>query len=209
MPPRHTLKIVEIFPSLQGEGLRQGEPTIFIRLAGCNLRCPFCDTKYAWKGGKDCAAGQVVREAAQIRRDFPARWVCLTGGEPLRQEIGPLVRGLKREGFKVQVETNATLFRALPFDWVTISPKPPSCGYDPRYIREADEIKIVVTRDLKLPAVENLRREFPRRVPLLLQPQSNAAWSVRKARDLIQKTLAAGLENIRLSVQLHKMLGIR
>ena len=83
MPQPPTLKIVEIFPSIQGEGLRQGEPTVFIRLSGCNLKCSFCDTKYAWKGGREFTAGEILDEVRKIRRRFPASWVSLTGGEPL------------------------------------------------------------------------------------------------------------------------------
>jgi len=79
MPQPHTLRITEIFPSIQGEGLRQGEPTIFVRLTGCNLNCSFCDTQYAWKGGKPHSAARIMEEIKKIRQGFQADWVCLTG----------------------------------------------------------------------------------------------------------------------------------
>ena len=124
MPQPLILKIAEIFPSIQGEGLRQGEPTIFVRLSGCNLNCSFCDTKYAWKQGKEYSINQILDEISRIKTEFPARWICLTGGEPLLQDISSLIQRLKKENFKIQVETNATNYQNLPVDWYTISPKP-------------------------------------------------------------------------------------
>ena len=203
-----TLKIVEIFPSLQGEGLRQGEPTIFVRFSGCNLRCRFCDSKYAWQGGRDYSADQAVEKIKKIRESFPANWVCLTGGEPLLQDLRLLTRLLKKQNFKLQVETNATLHYSLTADWFSISPKPKAFFFCPPYRRLAKEVKLVVTRDLRVQVVEKLRRAFPRTTPILLQPQSNTRWSQNLARKLVQEAIEAGLANVRLSVQLHKILHI-
>jgi len=204
-----TLKIVEIFPSFQGEGLRQGEPTIFVRFSGCNLRCRFCDTKYAWQGGRDYSTEQAVEKIKKIRERFPAGWVCLTGGEPLLQDLRLLTRLLKKEKFKVQVETNATLHYPLAADWLSISPKPKAFFFCPPYRRLAKEVKLVVTRDLRVRAVEKLRRAFPRTTPILLQPQSNMRWSQNLAKKLVKEAIEAGLANVRLSVQLHKILRLR
>ena len=98
MPRPPILKIVEVFASVQGEGLRQGEPTIFVRFAGCNLRCPFCDTKHAWEGGAATTAAAIAARVDGLRRRFPAAWADLTGGEPFAQEIGGLIRLLRRHG---------------------------------------------------------------------------------------------------------------
>ncbi|MFQ6108662.1 MAG: radical SAM protein, partial [Candidatus Aminicenantales bacterium] len=94
MPQPPTLKIAEIFSSIQGEGLRQGEATLFVRLSGCNLHCSFCDTKYAWEGGEDITCDEVIRRIIKMSKRFPTRWVCLTGGEPLLQDVAELVRKL-------------------------------------------------------------------------------------------------------------------
>jgi len=209
MPQLPTLRVIEVFASLQGEGLRQGDPTIFIRLAGCNLRCPFCDTRRAWRNGQEYSAEQILDKVKRLRERFPARWVCLTGGEPLLQDIRKLVRLLKKEKFKIQVETNATRYESLPFDWITISPKPKRYVYAPPYRKLANEVKLVVTKDLTLQTIKKLRRAFSGKTPLLLQPQSNRPWSVARALELIEESLAAGLENIRLSLQVHKILGLR
>jgi organic radical activating enzyme len=209
MPQPPTLKISEIFPSVQGEGLRQGEPTIFVRFAGCNLRCAFCDTKYARTGGTKITVERIAARVAAVGKKFPASWVALTGGEPLVQYLGALIRRLRTDGFRIQVETNGTIYRPWPVDWLTVSPKPRRWSYDPRFRRRADEVKLVVTKSLTPAVVARLRREFPARVPILLQPESNAAWSRARGRRLLEEALRDGLENIRVTVQLHRIYGLR
>lgn len=209
MPPPPTLKIAEIFASIQGEGLRQGEPTIFVRLAGCDLRCSFCDTKYAWSGGKTMTAARILDTVRAWRRRFPADWICLTGGEPFLQEITALCAGLNKTGLKVQIETNGRTFRRIAADWLTISPKSPGYVFHPRFKRLAREVKLVVSKSLTLQTIRRLRGEFPKPVPILLQPESNAAWSKAKAGRLLERAMKQGLSNIRLTCQLHKVLGRR
>jgi organic radical activating enzyme len=209
MPQPHILKITEIFSSVQGEGLRQGEPTIFIRLSGCNLKCSFCDTKYAWEEGQQYSVDQVLEEVRKIRQSFPAQWICITGGEPLLQDIDGLTKALKKEGLKIQVETNATLYRTLPVDWYSISPKPDRYTYRPEYREKAKEVKIIITKNLDLESIRRLRVRFPEKTPVLLQPQSNRKWSIILGIKLLKQALKAGLKNIRLSVQLHEIYGMR
>ena len=209
MPRPPTLKISEIFASFQGEGARQGEPTIFVRLAGCNLACGFCDTKSARRGGRPVSVAAIVARVAGLRNRFPAEWVCLTGGEPMLQDIGPLVSALRKAGFRVQIETNGTIFRPIPADRITLSPKPPGYAFDPSFRRRAAEVKLVVSRDLSLADVAGVRNSFPAATPVFLQPESNAAWSRARAARLAAAALRAGLRNVRLSVQLHKVYGMR
>ncbi|TET66765.1 MAG: 7-carboxy-7-deazaguanine synthase QueE [Candidatus Aminicenantes bacterium] len=209
MPQLHILKITEIFSSIQGEGLRQGEASIFIRLSGCNLKCAFCDTKYAWEGGKEMLTTHVVEKAKKLRKQLPTKWVCLTGGEPLLQDVKALVKTLKEENFKVQVETNATIYRSLSVDWYTVSPKPENYFYQPVYRKRAKEVKVVVTKGLEFGVVQTLRQEFPDKIPILLQPQSNMKWSMNLGIKLLRQALQADLKNIRLSIQLHKIYGLR
>jgi len=206
-PP--TLKTTEIFASVQGEGLRQGEPTIFVRLSGCNRRCSFCDTKKAWRGGRETPVDKIVGEIGRLRLDSPAEWVCLTGGEPLAQDVRPIVRRLHEAGLKVQVETNGTFPPEPEADWITVSPKPPDYDFHPGFLKRAREVKLVVCRALTLDAVRTLRRSFPPAVPFILQPQSNAPWSRKKALKVLEDATRMGLSNIRVSVQLHKVYGLR
>jgi 7-carboxy-7-deazaguanine synthase len=209
MPRQHTLKTIEIFASVQGEGLRQGEPTVFIRLSGCNLKCPFCDTKYARQGGIEMTENAIMEAVGLIRNDFPAGWICLTGGEPLIQDIGPLIRRLHREGLKAQVETNGICSPGPDADWYSVSPKPPDYAFHPGFRKKAREVKLVVGRGLSFDTVRKIRKEFPPSTPILLQPQSNADWSMKKAVKLLEKALASGLDGIRVSAQLHKIFEIK
>jgi 7-carboxy-7-deazaguanine synthase len=206
-PP--TLKTFEVFASVQGEGLRQGEPTIFVRLAGCNLRCAFCDTKRAWGRGRTQTVEEIVNKVRDLWHGYPVRWVCLSGGEPLAQDIGPLVRELKKGGLAVQVETNGTFDPRPGVDWYTVSPKPPSYAFRPGFRKKAREVKLVAIRELTAETVRAVRRAFPPTTPVILQPQSNAAWSRRKAIKLLEGALRDGLSNIRVSVQLHKILNLK
>src|SRR5512143_4015670 len=205
-PP--TLKTIEVFASVQGEGLRQGQPTLFVRLAGCSLRCGFCDTKRAWKGGEERTVDAIVSAVAALRGKFPSRWVCLTGGEPLGQDVRPLVRALRRTGLFIQVETNGTYPPVPGVDWTTLSPKPPGYDYHPGFLKKAREVKLVVCRDLALGTIRDVREAFPPRVPIILQPQGMASWSMKKAMSLLELSLLAGIDNIRVSIQLHKVYGI-
>ena len=208
MPAPPTLKIAEIFASLQGEGLRQGEPTIFIRLAGCNLRCSFCDTKKAWRAGREMTLKEILARVETENRHFPASWVCLTGGEPLLQPLKGLIRVLKRSGFLIQIETNGTLKPSVRADWWTVSPKPPEYLLQPEFKFRARELKLVVTRDLKIKTIEHLRSFLPARTPIILQPQSGRRWSQEKALALIKQCSQHNMENIRLMIQLHRWLKI-
>jgi 7-carboxy-7-deazaguanine synthase len=206
-PP--TLKTIEIFASVQGEGLRQGEPTIFVRLAGCNLRCGFCDTKKAWRGGREVSVEKIVEEIGRLRRDYPATWICLTGGEPLAQDVRPLILRLHAEGYRIQVETNGT-FPPVPLaDWHSVSPKPPDYAVHPGFRKRTREVKLVVCRTLDLDGIRTVRAAFPPTVPVILQPQSNSRWSIKKAVGLLEDASRAGLDGVRLSVQLHKVYGLR
>lgn len=126
------LKLVKVWPTLQGEGPFAGEPSIFVRLAGCNLQCPMCDTDYTshWV---EVDSQTVMTTVFEARKAIPAcRLVVITGGEPFRQNIGPLLGMLLGNGFNVQIETNGTLFQEDCADWmlnskvhVVCSPKTP------------------------------------------------------------------------------------
>jgi len=209
MQPPLTLKISEIFFSAEGEGGRQGQPTIFLRLSGCNLRCDFCDTSYAWEEGREIELAIILSKIVGIKNKYQANWVSITGGEPLLQEIKPLVEKLRRAGFKIQIETNGTKPITFEVDWLTVSPKPPDFYAATSCRQQATEVKLVVTRNLSLAQIETVRRKFPVHAPLWLQPQSNEDWSYRRAWRLFEQAARGGLKNIRLGCQLHKIYGLR
>jgi len=209
MPLPHTLKITEIFSSFQGEGLRQGEPTLFIRLTGCNLKCDFCDTKYAWKGGENLSIDEIIKKIKKEQKEFPASWVCITGGEPLIQDLKALTEELKKMGMNIQIETNATQYQDLNVDWYTVSPKPPDYFFQPEYTKLAKEVKLVVTQELSMEIIQRLRNEFSEKIPLILQPESNEKWSIDKGMMLLKESLKKGLRTIKISVQLHNIYDIK
>jgi 7-carboxy-7-deazaguanine synthase len=116
------MKVSELFYSIQGEGKLVGVPSVFVRASGCNLRCSWCDTPYAsWEPeGEELSVPEIVRRVSEFR----ARHVVLTGGEPLiMPEIEPLCVELRRQGLHLTVETAATVFKRLPIDLASLSPK--------------------------------------------------------------------------------------
>jgi len=151
----------------------------------------------------------IVEEAVRLNAEYPAVWVCLTGGEPLAQNVRPLALRLHGAGFKVQVETNGTFPPAPLADWHTVSPKPPGYMVHPGFKTKANEVKLVVCRGFGLDAIRAVRSAVPLPVPIILQPQSNARWSIDRAIAVLQDASRAGLEGLRLSAQLHKVFGLR
>jgi len=116
------LRIAEIFTSIQGEGIWAGVPSTFVRVSGCNLRCHWCDTPYASFNpeGPTLDGGEILDQVAQAG----IAHVVLTGGEPmLFDPIEELARGLKSKGHTITIETAGTVFRDLPCDLMSISPK--------------------------------------------------------------------------------------
>ena len=131
------MRVNEIFYSLQGEGYYSGTPAVFVRLSGCNLRCPFCDTRH--ESGREMSEKEIVEAVGQ----YPARHVVVTGGEPALQLTESLVDALHAAGRFVAVETNGT--HPLPdnVDWVTLSPKSAYVDRAEVMLTRADEIKVV------------------------------------------------------------------
>lgn len=189
------MKINEIFYSIQGEGKNTGVPMVFIRLAGCNLRCGFCDTTYAFDSGEDMAEPEIV---GQVKK-HNAKWVCITGGEPLLQDLSVLTDNLKREGFLIQVETNGTVRQDIVCDWLTVSPKGQQ-EPDTVMLERADEVKIVIDSSGAL----DKAREFEKwGVYHSVQPVDNRPNLMRRCMEFVKAN-----PSWRLSVQLHKLLDI-
>jgi len=145
------MKVSEIFYSIQGEGFLAGVPSVFIRLAGCPLRCRWCDTKYAW----DPMAGQEysVTEIARNAQQWPCKFVVITGGEPMvNADLPQLVRELKSTGKHVTIETAGIKFIPdVPCDLMSISPKlSNSTPTDPKFaaVHENSRLDVAVLRRL-------------------------------------------------------------
>ncbi len=221
--------ITEIFKSIQGEGTRAGLPCIFVRLTGCNLRCTWCDTAYAFHGGKKMSVEEVlgsVDELAGHRADgfdgeLTVPLVELTGGEPLLQEeIYPLAENLLAAGYTVMIETSGERFIGrLPKEVIKIvDVKCPDSGepdtFDTRNLEELtenDEVKFVLStrRDYEFAREFTRLHGLARRVrQVLFSPafeDPEGKWPGLEPRLLAEWILAEGLP-VRLGLQLHKFI---
>jgi len=186
------LKITEMFPSIQGEGSQVGTPMTFIRLSGCNLACQYCDTKNSWKDGKLTPEDDIIAEC--IANGLP--WVCITGGEPLIQDIDVLIRGLLGNGFGIALETNGTQEIPSHIHRVTISPKRNEALH-PQAHQQATDWKYIIEGDSDFERIGQKDNVF-------LQPVDN---DMEIAKRCVQKIL----ENPgwRLSLQIHKLIDVR
>jgi 7-carboxy-7-deazaguanine synthase len=190
------LALSEIFYSIQGEGAFVGTPAVFVRLAGCNLACDFCDTDYSTKF--IASVEEIVRRVREAGDDCPT--VILTGGEPLAQtEAVALIDALRRDARRVHLESNGTIYVPLPNDvWLCVSPKE---RVDPRMAARANEAKLIVDR--RVP--EEHLPLFADKPVVLLQPEGNKPANVALALDYVK----AHPQRFRLSLQTHKFIGVR
>jgi organic radical activating enzyme len=191
------LALAEIFFSVQGEGTWTGTPAVFVRLAGCNLNCRFCDTDYSLKFF--ASVDEIVARVRELGGDCPM--VILTGGEPLAQTETPaLIEALRNDKRRVHVESNGTIATDLPADvWLTVSPKE---RLAPTMAARANEVKLIVDRRVPREWLPAFAEPGP---TLFLQPEGNKPENVALAIDAAKAEPA----RFRLSLQTHKFIGVR
>lgn len=189
------LQVADIFYSVQGEGMWTGTPAVFVRLAGCNLSCDFCDTDYAVK--QLMSIDEVLKAVRTAGAECPM--VVLTGGEPLAQDEAPaLIEALRAAGRRVHIESNGTIFTSLPEDvWLCVSPKE---RVDKQMAARANEAKLIV--DGRVP-VEHIPL-FEHLDTIQLQPEGNKQRNVELALVYAQSHPS----RFRLSLQTHKFIGV-
>jgi 7-carboxy-7-deazaguanine synthase len=202
------MKISEIFFSLQGEGKSQGAPALFIRLAGCNLSCRWCDTEYARSGGTEMDTGTILEEVDR----FHPRLVCITGGEPLLQAgaLTPLLASLKNDGIRVEIETNGTIdFSPVqPYASVCMDVKCPSSGEEsdlallPK-IRPEDSVIFVVSGEDDCRYAQEVMNACPIRGEIFFSPVDTAD------REPIVRFILKNSLPVRFQLQLHKIIGVK
>lgn len=203
-----TLHVVEMFPTLQGEGPYAGHPAVFVRLGGCNLACSFCDTEF--ESFKPMALAEVLTQVEALSagiRDL----VVITGGEPLRQNIAPLCEALLARGLRVQIETNGTLWRPLPAGvHIVCSPKVTDGRYHPLradLLARVDALKfIVAANDADYSDIGQVG-QADANIPIYVQPMDEGDEDKNRANLALAAQLAQA-HGYRLSLQLHKILGI-
>lgn len=200
-----SFRINEIFYSLQGEGRNTGRAAVFVRFAGCNLRCPFCDTQF------DSYREMTAREIVAAISNYPARFVVLTGGEPTLQADEAFVDQLHEAGFEVAMESNGTRPAPRNVDWLTVSPKVRGEWRVERGERTPDEVKIVFEEDTDPEAVLSPLSTLYSSLSsfLYLQP-CDTGDSARNA-CIMQRCIDYIKEHPqwRLSLQTHKLIGIQ
>ena len=203
------MKVCEIFTSIQGESSYAGKPCTFVRMTGCNLRCTYCDTQYAYDQGEEYSEDSIINEVKKAETQH----IEITGGEPLLQKgVGALIKRLLDEGFDVLVETNGSLSikgidkRAI----VILDIKTPGSGMSDKmdfsnidYIKQDDEIKFVITdrEDYEWTKEIMSKYELAKKSHVLLSP----AYGILDPQELIQWMLKDKI-NARLNLQLHKYI---
>lgn len=207
MHPEGNLYVMEIFASVQFEGPLCGTPAVFIRLYGCNLQCPRCDTDYT----SNLESLRVYEIQNRILIEYPEyRTVVITGGEPFHQNVTPLANALLAHGFVVQFETNGSLpipIKNQPNLHIVVSPK---TRIHEDAIKKATAIKFIVTKPEKdfnfvlgnISPVELLDKEWLLSTEVFLQPEpgiDNLEFAITEA----------ALRGWKVSIQTHKLLGMR
>ena len=188
-----TLEINEIFYSIEGEGQRVGQPTTFIRLSKCNLRCSFCDTEF--DSFTEMSIDNIIEEIKQ----YAATWVCLTGGEPLGQNIVPLAKSLCDLNYNLHIETNGTL-DPMPelldlIDHWTVSPKRKKIAIG---LSRITELKYIVGMNFNEDHVDENRAQY-----VYLQPESSDPKYTEKTLEVLKRH-----PEWRLSYRIHKILNL-
>jgi 7-carboxy-7-deazaguanine synthase len=204
-----SLRISEIFYSLQGETSRVGLPTVFVRLTGCPLRCQYCDTAYAFTGGKTMSLQSIMSEIHK----FPTRYITVTGGEPLAQKnCLPLMKMLCDEDYRVSLETSGALDISAVDERVMkiMDIKTPASGEASKnlwenlqHVTAKDEIKFVLCNeeDYDWSRKMLLQHSLAQRCDVLLSP----AQGQLEPGDLAEWILRDHLP-VRMQLQLHKIL---
>ncbi|KQT42541.1 MULTISPECIES: 7-carboxy-7-deazaguanine synthase QueE [unclassified Methylophilus] len=204
-----TLRIFEIFYSLQGESSRVGLPTVFIRLTGCPLRCAYCDTEYAFKGGSNMTLDEIMQQVEQ----YGTRYVCVTGGEPLAQKgCADLLTRLCDAGYRVSLETSGAM-DLTPVDQrvkVIMDVKTPGSGEMLKnrwenlpLLKAGDEVKWVICSREDYDWTRQMMAEqpFPADCDHLFSPSFNQVSGETLAGWILQDQL-----HVRMQLQLHKIL---
>jgi 7-carboxy-7-deazaguanine synthase len=208
-PVDASLRVSEIFHSIQGESSRAGLPTTFVRLTGCPLRCVWCDTEYAFTGGVPMTIGAIMARLETIG----CRTICVTGGEPLAQKAClSLLDKLCDAGYSVSIETSGALDISPVPDCVSciVDLKAPGSGESDRnlwsnldHLTRGDELKLVLASEADYEWAKSViaTRHLAERCPVLLSPVPDLLDAVLLAEWILRDQLP-----VRMQLQLHKLI---
>jgi 7-carboxy-7-deazaguanine synthase len=202
------MKINEIFYSLQGEGILIGVPTTFIRTTGCNLRCSWCDTKYAYEEGKEMSIEEIVAKV----KDFPAIYISITGGEPLIQkDTINLIQRLNDAGYEICLETNGSKsieeLPCLDSLMISLDIKCPSSGMHEEMefsnlelLSPNDQLKFIIDDENDYKYAKNIIAKYGPICSIIMMPVGG-----KELKNLAEWVLKDRLK-VRVLPQLHKLI---
>lgn len=191
--------INEIFFSMQGEGFNQGKKVVFIRLSGCNLSCDWCDTDHSMNFSYS------VDDLFEHIKQWDCKSVIITGGEPSIYNLEPLLSKLKKNGYWIGIESNGTgdLEPIKQYiDYITVSPKGETKQFD------VDELRLVNDK-LNLKKLKEYENKFNSKHYYLSPMDDNGKMNIEKTLEILGEINEEGLKDWRLSIQTHKLAGIK
>ncbi|MBN2096661.1 7-carboxy-7-deazaguanine synthase QueE [Candidatus Peregrinibacteria bacterium] len=203
--------ISEIFHSIQGEGPNAGKPAVFLRLSGCNLRCKWCDTKYAWKQGGEMETNDIIRAI----RKYPCRHLVITGGEPLLQQNGLKELLKKLKNYTVELETNGSVACRITgfIEQINCSPKLKNSGNPPYSLRVKPANKKVLYKfivqegeDLKEINAFIRKYKIPKTSVYLMPEGTSRATILKRSGWLVESCKKEGYN---FSSRLHIIMNIK
>jgi len=190
---------MELFYSLQGEGYHQGKAAFFIRLAGCDVGCVWCDVKDSWDASKHPVLS--VEEIVAAAVAHPSRIAIVTGGEPLLHQLDPLTTALRAAGFQTHIETSGSSPMSGSWDWVCLSPKKFKAPLA-ESIKAADELKVVVFNKSDFDWANSFVNDVNTDCKKYLQPE----WEKSDAMTPLVMEYIKQDPSWELSAQLHKYI---
>lgn len=216
--------MVEIFETVEGEGMLAGYPTIFVRVFHCNLRCHWCDTPYSYAPAKPAFEATIAQIIDRIKK-YKSKRICFTGGEPLihREKSAALLVEMARleQIVDIHIETNGAIdlipFEQLRNDYQLLTDKmrfimdyklsasrerTKMIDHNFRYLRERDEIKFVIASDEDFAEAKEVIEKFHQAGQILFSP----VWETMTPRQLVEKVLENEMADVKVSLQLHKII---
>ncbi len=192
---------MEAFYTIQGEGAYQGNAAYFIRLAGCDVGCVWCDVKESWDASVHPRVS--IESLVSRAKSSGSELVVITGGEPLMYDLGPLTAALRETGLRTHIETSGVYPLTGAWDWVCFSPKKFKAPH-PSAIDGADELKVIVYNRSDFDWAESFAARVPKSCALFLQPE----WS--KEREMLPLIIdyVKAHPKWKISLQTHKYMNI-
>jgi 7-carboxy-7-deazaguanine synthase len=192
---------MEMFYSLQGEGYHQGKAAFFIRLAGCDVGCVWCDVKDSWDASKHPQLS--IDEIVNAALAHPSKIAIVTGGEPLLHKLDPLTTALKTAGFQTHIETSGSSPLSGQWDWICLSPKKFKFPLE-ESVAAASELKVVVFNKSDIDWAESFEKRVSPNCKLYLQPE----WDKADTMTPLAIDYIKAHPHWELSAQLHKYIQV-